>query len=147
MCYTLLLSTSSSEDLSAQNCDLIRFEKDAPEHTPINALRYPNKWFVGSRSGCSCSFRHLYSIELGFGEPVDWYKEDQEDIAATLLFVKIVKSILAKGEGVDCIDVWDAIRDQQEASIPVREVDVGQIGEAEFRFFENHHFYFIMTTS
>jgi len=148
MCYMLLLSTSSSEDLSVHNCDLIHFEKDASEHAPSNALRYSNKWFVGSRSGCSCSFRQLYSIELGFEEPVDWYKEDQDDIAATLLFVKIVKSLLTKGEGVDCIDLWDDILDQpEEASIPVLEVNFEKIGETEFRFFENHHFNFTLTTS
>ena len=144
MCYTLLLSTSSSEDLSVQNCDLVRFEKEMPEHAPLDALRYPNIWFVGSRSGCSCSFRHLYSIELGFGEPADWYPEEREDIAATLTFVKIVKSLLSRGEQVDCIDVW---RQPEEVRLSSIEVDFGTIDEAEFRFFENHRFDFTMTIS
>ena len=127
-----------------QNCDLVRFEKETPEHAPLDALRYPNKWFVGSRSGCSCSFRHLYSIELGFGEPVDWYPEEQEDIVATLTLVRIVKSLLSKGERVDCIDVWGQ---QEKVLLPSIEVDFGKISEAEFRFFENHRFEFTMTTS
>src|SRR5215831_16626864 len=118
MCYTILLSTSSSEDLSVQNCALVHFDKNIPECLSTNRLLYPHVWRVGSRSGCSCSFRHLYSVELGFGEPVDWYPEESEDIAATLTFVKIVKSILAQGAYVDCLDVWGQ---QEEASFPSRE--------------------------
>ena len=76
MCYGVYISTDSPENLAERNSALVRFEKvtDVDAAPCIGVLDFPNQWCVGSKSGCSCTFRHLYSIELGFGEPESWYK-------------------------------------------------------------------------
>jgi hypothetical protein len=141
MCYVLLLSTTSSEDLAAHNSELVLFTKDLPTIAEVKSLKYPNKWYIGSKSGCSCSFRHLHSIELGFSEPVEWYKENPEDIEATKQLIQIIRDLVAHGERVDCIDAWE-----HQEMYPVAngklEVDLSKVKNSEFRFFENHHFTF-----
>lgn len=145
MCYVLLLSTTSAEDLTVHNGELVRFMKDLPQIAEVADLSYPNRWYIGSRSGCSCSFRHLHTIELGFGEPVAWYKEEPEDIEATIQVIQIIRELVVKGESVDCIDAWE-----HQEMYPVAKarlnVDLSSISNREFRFFENHHFTFGSTT-
>lgn len=106
MCYTLVLSTTSSDDLSRFNEQGITFNKNIPDLPPIQHLRYTNKWAVGSRTGCSCSFRHLYGPEFDFHAPEDWFPEEKSDIEATLKFIRLIRSLIEKGEKVDCIDLW-----------------------------------------
>jgi len=142
MCYVLILSTTSTDDLSRFNNDGIHFDGKIPDHLPVGQLRYSNRWYVGSRSGCSCSFRHLYGPEFGFGISEDWYPEEQSDIDATIEFVQLVRALILKGEHVDCIDAWDS----QEALEPVASlaVNLSKVRDDEFRFFENHHFDFVL---
>ena len=78
-------------------------------------------------------------MELGFSEPVDWYEEDENEIAATLSFIKIIRQLIESGQRVDCIDAWnDAVQD----NIVERFVNLKKIDDEQFRFFENHHFIF-----
>ncbi len=143
MCYMLVMSTSSNSDLSIYDNRLISFSKienDIPEdHILINQY----KWFVGSAHGCSCGFRHLYlsSVELGFEEPKDWFPEEKDDISATVTFVRIIKSLISAGNKVDCFDAWD---EYQDTSIMASKqiIDILQMKDEKFRFFENHHFIF-----
>lgn len=141
MCYVLLLSTTSTDDLASHNSELVHFTKELPKIAEVSSLKYPNKWYIGSKSGCSCSFRHLHSIELGFSEPVEWYKENPEDIEATKQLIQIIRDLVAHGEQVDCIDAWE-----HQEMYPVAngklEVDLSKVKNSEFRFFENHHFIF-----
>ena len=102
-------------------------------------LRNEHHWYVGSRSGCSCTFRHLFSTELGFSEPVDWYEEDESEIAATLSFIKIIRQLVENGQRVDCIDAWN---DAKQDDILERVVNLKIVNDEQFRFFENHHFVF-----
>ena len=139
MCYALILSTTSNEDLSQFNREDIRFNQQVPDRLPANLLLYPNKWYIGSRTGCSCSFRHLYEPDLGFGIPEDWFPEEETDIEATKMFVHVVRSLLSTGERVDCIDAWDG---NSERPFSQLSVNLSQIRDEEFRFFENHHFDF-----
>ena len=141
MCYALLLSTTSGDDLSQFNSEALRFERKIPNRLSSKDLLYPHQWYVGSRTGCSCSFRHLYEPELGFGIPVDWSPEDEADIEATLKFIRLVRSLLTKGEKVDCIDLW-AGSDAEDVVVPLMLVNLDQIRDEEFRFFENYHFNF-----
>ena len=145
MCYVLLLSTTSNEDLTVHNNELVRFSRDLPPTTDVVSLKYPRKWYIGSRSGCSCSFRHLYSTELGFGEPVDWYEEQPEDVEATLQVIALIRQLVVGNELVDCIDVWEH---QEMAPRPTRGLDVvlRTLRDGEFRFFENYHFTFTNAT-
>jgi hypothetical protein len=139
MCYSVYLSTNANTDLSKKNSDLLRFEKNAiePQYAPL--LNFLNHWFVGSKSMCSCTFRHLYSVELGFGAPVGWYPEDEDEIEATRAFIKVIRELLASGHQVDCIDFWEGTdpEDIQEILVPL-----GTLSDDQFRFFENHRFLF-----
>jgi hypothetical protein len=141
MCYTLLLSTTSIEDLNAQSNEFVRFSRELPSIADVKALEHPNRWYVGSKSGCSCTFRHLYSIELGFGEPVDWYPEESEEIEATLQLIGIIRKLIESGESVDCVDAWEH-QNMHPVAKATLEVDLCKVSDQEFRFFENHHFKF-----
>ena len=141
MCYSVFLSTDSKQDLSSSNSSLINFEKKLQDYEVeiVDSLHYSQKWHVASKSGCGCSFRHLYSIELGFGEPVDWYEEESDDIEATKAFYDLAVDLLSSGNQVDCIAIWEGTKIDQVKHL---EVDLSSISRDSFRFFENHHFYF-----
>lgn len=145
MCYIVLLGTTSDEDLARHNTTLLHFTRDIPTTgaatVEATALRHPHRWYVGSSAGCSCSFRHLYSVELGFSEPEDWYPEEAEDIQATLQFIQVVRALVAEGHAVACIDAWEhaeMLPNEHEELL----VALSSIRDSEFRFFENHHFVF-----
>ena len=142
MCYALLLSTTSEEDLTAHNTPLVKFVSDLPDIVERARLSHGSKWYVASRHGCSCAFRHLYSVEIGFGEPVDWHGENEEDILATKEFIKIVRELINAGYQVDCIDDW-----WSGSELPYVEmtVDLNMVSDDQFRFFENHKFIFSNT--
>ena len=143
MCYELILSTTSSDDLSQFNDDGLRFDNSYPERMSFKHLLYPNKWYIGSRTGCSCSFRHLYEPEHGFGAPEEWAPESQADIEATLKFIRLVRSLLTQGERVDCVDLWAGSEPSPVAHARM-DVDLSRVRDEEFRFFENHHFDFVV---
>lgn len=86
MCYSIYISTDSNIDLASYNNELISFEKteDKLENESIKLLSHPNVWYLGSKSGCSCTFRDIMAIELGFSEPVDWYEEDETVIKSDI---------------------------------------------------------------
>lgn len=139
MCYSVYLSTDSDKDLAEKTSDCVRFERVANDAPAVSLLDYEHKWYVGSKSGCSCTFRHLYSIELGFGEPVEWCGEEEDEIAATLAFIKTVREIIDGGGKVDCIDTWHGAGKDDILQI---KVDLDDVKDNQFRFFENHHFRF-----
>lgn len=142
MCYFVYLSTDSSDDLSKENNDLIKFEKKSIDKSLASFLQFKNEWYVGSKDGCSCAFRHLMkeNLDLGFCEPNDWFKEDDDQIKATFLFLNIVRNLINKGNQVDCIDVW---YDADSEDIVKKIVNLQDIKAGEFRFFENHYFQFM----
>ncbi len=142
MCYALILSTTSAADLAQSNRSDIKFIRDIPNRLSTDRLRYSNKWYIGSRTGCSCSFRHLAGPAFDFGIPEDWFPEEKSDIEATLAFIRLVRSLLASGEQVDCIDLWEG--DGGEKLAETRRVDLSTVRDDEFRFFENHHFEFTL---
>ena len=98
MCYLVYISTDFEGDLSQHNSALISFEKDFTNADTeiIDLLLYKYHWYVGSKAGCSCTFRHLSSIELGFGEPVYWYEESSDEIEATKIFYDEISSLISK---------------------------------------------------
>lgn len=139
MCYSIYLSTDADLDLSRINSDLVHFIKESVPQRYRSLLKFPNQWFVGSKSICSCTFRHLHSIELGFCKPQNWYPEDEQAIEATLIFIKIVREVVNKGYQVDCIDIWEA---DSQSDIFQFIVNLDHIRDDQFRFYENHHFIF-----
>jgi len=139
MCYGVYISTDSTRDLTSYNTDLLRFEKVVdPKSDPcIALLEHGSQWYVGSKSGCSCTFRHLKSIELGFSEPVDWYEEGQEELDATLELYAALDSLLTSGHQVDLVDRWEGSR---PCDIKTLDVSLGDESARVFRLFENHKF-------
>ena len=139
MCYSVYISTDSSEDLSKHNSELVRFEKvtDLNDDICTKLLDFPNRWYVGSKSGCSCTFRHLLSIDLGFAEPVDWYKEEQDEIDATRELYSTLDTLLSSGNRADILDRWQGISPEK---IAVLDVSLDVVGKGSFRLFENHKF-------
>jgi hypothetical protein len=139
MCYSVYISTDTTEDLTAHNSELVRFERLSDSNNDPTAvlLEYPHKWYIGSKSGCSCTFRHLMSIDLGFSDPVDWYKEEKDDIAATQELYSIFLKILSSGYHVDLIDSWQGA---QPRDIKELDVSLSDISTRAFRLFENHKF-------
>ena len=139
MCYSLYVSTDSSEDLSQRNSDLLRFERLVADSTaPYDALLdFPNKWYVGSESHCSCTFRHLHSVELGFGEPVDWYPEEQNEIEGTRWLYGVLAELVAAGCRVDLVDIWEGAAVDHVITL---NVTLSAVSPVAFRLFENHKF-------
>jgi hypothetical protein len=139
VCYSIYLSTDSNRDLTAENNDFIRFKRERIDESILTLLQHEHQWYVGSQSGCSCTFRHLYSTELGFGEPVDWYPEDEPELIATKSFIEIVRRLVGKGHQVDCVDIWYGAANDD---IKEMEVNLDKVKNEQFRFFENHYFCF-----
>jgi len=141
MCYMVYISTDNPTDLTIRNSELLRFEKvTALKADPcLSTLEFPNKWEVGSKSGCGCTFRHLCtgSIELGFGEPEDWYQEEKDELDATSLLYKALNEILESGYQVDLVDRWEGA---QPDDITTIEVSFDEVSEVAFRMFEGHKF-------
>lgn len=138
MCYEAYISTDSPENLTLRNSELVRF---APVTVPVDGslqlLEFPHRWYVGSESGCSCTFRHLYSVELGFAAPVDWYPEDQNEIDATRELYRTLALLLSLGHRVDLLDRWVGALAEDITTI---DVSLDEVSEHVFRLFENHKF-------
>jgi hypothetical protein len=140
MCYSVYLSTDSSEDLTRYNSELINFRRLASlERAGLNILRNRQIWYVGSKSECSCTFRHLHSVELGFGEPVAWYPEGEDELKATAALHRVIARLVSEGHQVDCLDIWEGA-DLQAISEKV--VNLDAVSEKAFRLFESYHFIF-----
>jgi hypothetical protein len=139
MCYAVYISTDSPEDLRVRSSDLVRFEPlDGSRKDPcIALLEHANRWYVGSKSDCSCTFRHLTSIELGFREPEDWYKEGQDELDATRELYTDLAVLLSAGHEVDLIDRWEGARPDD---IKTLQVSLEEVSQGAFRLFENHKF-------
>ena len=139
MCYAVYISTDSPEDLRRRNSDLVRFEVlDATQRDPcIALLEHVHRWYVGSKTHCSCTFRHLMSIELGFREPEEWYREEQDELDATRELYADLADLLAAGHDVDLIDRWEGAR---PGDIKAVDVSLDEVSQGAFRLFENHKF-------
>ena len=141
MCYMVYISTDCADDLAAQTSDWVRFEKPSIEsQSPCpRILKYQHKWFVGSKSGCSCTFRHLCreSVKLGFGQPQDWFPEDAEAIDATKRLYDILKEIVQRGFQVELLDCWSGEEDKDALTL---HVSLSRIPADHFRMFEGHLF-------
>ena len=143
MCNMTVLSTSSKADLALHNNELVQFSRQLPGIPEEIYLRNQNKWFIGSASGCSCEFRHVSAVELGFGLPQEWYQEEQSAIDATRQVVAAIRELVSQGERVDCVDAWAHGQTVPDPLAGELEVDLAAITDEEFRFFESHRFVFV----
>ena len=76
--------------------------------------------------------------QFEFSEPEDWYDEDVDDIQATVAVYKVIQQLIHNGFSVDLIDFEN---DPPEAFKEI-EVDLIQVSQSSFRFFENYRFTF-----
>ena len=145
MCYMTVLSTTSEADLATHNNELVKFSKVLPGVPEEKYLAYPFKWFIGSKSGCSCELRHLYvsSVELGFGEPEDWFPEEASDIEATKQIASTIRALVKDGSRVDCVDAWAHEQKEAEPLGGDIVVNLSEVSDTSFRFFEMHRFSFV----
>lgn len=149
MCYMTIISTTSDIELTKYNTKYVVFGKAMPGLPEEIFLQHPNKWYVGSKDGCSCGFRHLMSENypaLGFAEPEDWFEEDQEDIDATIELVQVFKDIISNNSKLDCVDAWSNDSDEPPVLSGDLIVDLNQISQASFRLVENYRFEIIGST-
>jgi len=141
MCYMVYLATDCPDDLSRESTDLVRFERPSVEaQSPSpRVLKHEHTWFVGSKSGCSCTFRHLCreSVGLGFGVPEDWFPEKQDDLAATRQLYDILKAIVERGHRVEVLDCWSGHEDEDPVALDVSLTDVSA---DQFRLLEGRVF-------
>ena len=141
MCYMVYMSTDCADDLSRQSSDLVRFGKPSVEtYSPCpRILKHEHKWFIGSKSKCSCTFRHLCrdSVDLGFGAPEDWFPEEQDDIDATHQLYDILREIVHRGHHVEVLDCWSG--DEEDDAVPL-DVSLAEVPVDHFRLFEGHVF-------
>jgi hypothetical protein len=138
----IVLSTTSEKDLSELNSPLINFSRDLPNVPEVSLLKFPNKWYLGSKEGCSCGFRHLDhgNEELGFSDPVDWWPEDDEYIEATKEAVSAFMAIAKDSAQLDCIDAWASDVKKSPILHGEMNVNLGRLPVSSFRFFEGHRF-------
>jgi hypothetical protein len=141
MCYMVYLSTDCADDLALRSSEWVRFEAVAAQASAPcpRCLNYGHRWFVGSKSGCSCTFRHLghESAVLGFGLPEHWCPEDQDQLEATHEFYGILKDIVERGYRVDVVDCWSG--DEGDEAVAL-DVSLTAVPADHFRLFEGYVF-------
>ncbi|MCO5297850.1 MAG: hypothetical protein M9921_13440 [Fimbriimonadaceae bacterium] len=150
MCFSIYLSTTSTEDLAKPESELIQLETIkgwVPEpltdedDSVLDRLNYPNKWCLVSRyGGCSCGYRHLCSgSDFDFGPPEDWCPEDDDDIESTQAAYDLFARLLVEGHQVDVLDVWTGTSAEAITTMVVR---LCEVPRDHFRFFEGVRFEF-----
>ena len=141
MCYRVFLSTTSGLDLALHNTNLLRFAKltDDLDEPVTKHLAFPHRWYVGSESDCSCTFRHAMYVDQGFEVPQDWCPEQVDAIDGTCEMYDVVASLLHGGARVDLIDFWDHSAEEIIEDLTLFSKDINR---ATFRLFENCRFVF-----
>jgi hypothetical protein len=142
LCYLVVLGTDSPDDLSRRDGGSVAFSREVPGPV-VGLLTLPHAWFV-SVGSCSCGLRHLHrdSVGLGFGEPVDWFPEAEEDLEATRHVAQTIRRLLREGAAVECIDIWEGSAGT-ERPLETLVVNLRSVSDAEFRFFEGYRFVFV----
>lgn len=129
MCFSVYISTTSAEDLTAFNGGGLSFEPLKPESLSDAAiLSYPHKWFLSTHGGCSCHFRHLGSWGQ-FTEPMDWWSEEQDDIDRTALLYDVLRHLVNSGEKLDLVDRWEGTPDKELEKL---DVSLGSVSRPQF---------------
>ncbi|OHB76399.1 MAG: hypothetical protein A2Z25_18050 [Planctomycetes bacterium RBG_16_55_9] len=141
MCYFLYLSTDDNTDLTAHNSELVRFDRnlDQGEEVPLDVLQFAHKWYVASKTGCSCTFRQFCSTEGGFDVPQEWCYEEPDAIQATQQFYDVVAELIGRGKHVDCLSWWV---DSPVDKIVSMNLGLTTVSKETFLFLENRHYIF-----
>jgi hypothetical protein len=140
-----IISTTSDIELTNYNSKYVVFDKVIPSLPEEVFLQHAHKWYVGSKDGCSCGFRHLMSEnypDLGFSEPEDWFEEDQEDIEATIELFIVFNEIISSGSKLDCVNAWAGDSNNAPKLSGDIIVDLTKVSKKTFRLVENYRFEF-----
>jgi hypothetical protein len=76
---------------------------------------------------------------LGFGEPVAWYPEAEDELRATAELYRVIARLVSQEQQVDCLDIWEGATVE---NLKAMVVDLNAVSEKAFRLFENYHFVF-----
>jgi hypothetical protein len=76
-------------------------------------------------------------VELGFGEPQEWFPEQADGIDATYRLYAILSRMVHRGYQVELLDCWSGDEDEEAVSL---DVSLGQVCISGFRLFEGHLF-------
>jgi hypothetical protein len=143
MCYSVYLATDSKEDLEKYNDNQVFFEKIEKGDEITLLLKNENKWHIatGKAGCCSCGLRHLMreSLSLGFSKPEDWFHEKKADLQSTKKIYNIICKLIADGYKVESLDVWT---EPKPEDIITKDIEIKNISDDEFRFFEGYLFRF-----
>lgn len=141
MCYYVYLSTDDDMDLTAYNTAILNFDQnlDQGEKAPLDVLQFAHKWYVGSKTNCSCTFRQIYSTEQGFDVPQEWCYEEPDAIEATKQFYDVVAKLTERGKRVDCVSWW---ADTPADKLVNMNINLTTVSKETFLFLENHHYIF-----
>ena len=141
MCYLVYLSTDDDTDLTFYNSELVRFDRnlDQDQEAPLEVLQFARKWYVGSKTGCSCTFRQFNSTDGGFDVPQEWCYEEPDAIRATGQFYDVVAELIGRGKHVDCLSWWV---DTPPDKIVSMNLDLDAVSKETFLFLENHYYIF-----
>ena len=142
MCNSIIVSTTSGQNLSALPTDLFQFRPPTEDDQTFarQYLKYPHIWYLSGRDGgCSCHFRHLLaeSSDLGFRGPEEWWDEDTDEVESTQAVYDTFKSLVESNERVDLINAWNDKMTENWQSI---EISLTVVTRESFRFFENFRF-------
>ncbi len=143
MCYSVYLATDSKTDLKKYNDNQMFFEKIEKNDEVTLLLKNENRWHVatGKPGCCSCGFRHLMreSLSLGFSKPEDWFQEEKAELESTKKIYNIICKLIANGYKVESLDVWT---EPKPEDIITKDIEIKNISDDEFRFFEDYLFRF-----
>jgi hypothetical protein len=134
VCYLVYFSTTSSEDLTAVVSP--HFHVRHTDDAVAARLAHPQRYFLECRfGGCSCHFRHA-DADLGFGEPEEWYSEDEDDLEPTAAFYDLLLKLRRDGHEVDLFSIFEGTPVDELSEI---RVDLAGIKRSEFRFLTDTH--------
>ncbi len=141
MCHSIYISTTSPEDLAALPSSLFCFQSDPSLDKEIK-VGFPGnryRWhLLGRYGGCSCHFRHLAAgSDFEFGVPEAWSPEDADDIESTLAAYDVFARIVASGNELEVVDLWEGTSPE---NVIAMEVSLSHVPRESFQFFEGYKF-------
>lgn len=143
MCDFIVISTDSPEDLSKLDHDTACFSKDTGYETPLELLKYPNRYRLFVKAyPCGCFFR-MVDPNFGMIEPQDWSDEDDDELYNTYFAYDTIKRLLSEGYQVDCISIWTS-QTEEDSVVDYGTVNLNKISRDEFAFLFQHYFTYIL---
>ena len=136
MCHMVYISTSSDEDLAKIGSRYFSIRAVDPDEGPDvdEALEYPSRWYISGRwGGCSCHLRY-FPDALGFHDGLDWWPEEPNAVEDTAAIYDMLQRLVAEGNKVDVVDLWN---DEAYDGFESITVSLSEVTREKFLFMEN----------